>query len=390
MKLYKRTYFFLINEIRYLRRAPLRVFLAFIIPVAAWICLALTYQTSTVQNLPFIVVDHDNSSMSRMAARYLDATGYLKLYNTVSNENIAFDEFRKMNVYFIVTIPKGFQEKIKTGTGSEVPVIANGYTLMYAKVGYKGIAQALSTISAGVTIKRLEAKGYTPTGATAKAAPIGTEIHSVGNPYLDYSIYLIPGMVLSLLQMSASFSALWLFRTHRESSKGRVTPRPKYMIPFLVGRLTPITLLGILASAVVYLIILPLAHVPLNSSVFDMFLLTVLYMFVSMGLGALVSILYGNLISAAQALLIINAPAFVFSGYTFPHWAMPNWAQSISQLIPLTHFLDGFFPMFLFNTSTMNGVKPLLIMGGVLWGSTLILMLGFSRINQFRKLITKR
>ena len=390
MNFYRRTYYFIINEFKQLLKAPLPLLLAFVFPLFAWLCLALTFQNSVVEKLPFAVVDMDNSALSRTVISSLNATRYLSLDKIVSNYDIALDEFKKQEVYFIVSIPKDFEKDIKIGKSSEIPITVNGATMLYAKVGYKAMASTLITISTGIQIKRLEAKGLNAYDAKSKAMPITTEIHTLGNPYLNYSIYLIPGMILSILQMSASFSALWLFRQHREHFSARVVPRKNQLLPFIIGRLIPLILANILAVSVIYLIIFPIAGIPMGNSYLNMFFLSVLLALVSMGMGALLSLTFGNLVTASQLLLVINAPAFVFSGYTFPSWAMPAGFAYFSKSLPLTHFFDGFFPMLIYDASTYRGIIPLLIIGAILWGLTLIISLLFSRVQFFRNLIIKK
>jgi ABC-2 type transport system permease protein len=390
MRLTKRTYYFIINEIRQLWKAPLPILLATVFPILAWIVLALTFQNSIVEKLPFTVVDMDNSALSRTAIKSLDATRYLALKKIVSNYDLAMEQFKNQEVYFIVSIPKDFEKNIKSGQSSEIPITVNGATMLYAKVGYKAFASTLSAVSAGIQIKRLEGKGLNSQDALAKSVPISTEINILGNPYMNYAIYLIPGMILSILQMSASFSTLWLFRQHRERQSARVVPRKGQLLPFAIGRLFPLILANIIAVISIYLIVFPIAGIPIGHSYINMCFLSILLAIVSMGMGALVSLTFGNLVTASQILLVINAPAFVFSGYTYPTWAMPVLLGAFSKLLPLTHFFDGFFPMLIYDASTNRGIIEMLIIGGVLWGLTFIISLLFSRVNFFRKLLTNK
>lgn len=404
MKFLKQTYFFAINSVRRMWKAPLPFIIAFVLPVLAWTSLALTYQHSTIEDIPIAVVDLDNSPMSRMATRYLDGTGTLKLIDTYSNPAQAEEKFQRQETYYIVTFPKDFQKNIKLGGSTQVTIQFNGGKLIYAKIGYKAIAQCLSTISAGINIKRLEAKGLAPDDAKAKAVPVTTQLNVIGNPYFDYGIYLIPGMLFALLQMSASTCSLWVFRARREGNDsvplaptalndlrsrttngvGRIIPNFETLLPYMLGQLFPLMLANALALAVMFLVIFPLVNFPITGTYFELFIFSCFFALVAMGIGAFLSINMRNLVTASQMLLIINAPAFVFGGYTFPTWAMPDWVQFLSQLMPLTHFLDGFFPLFIYGTPTGRGIIPLLITGGVFWGGTILSVLFYDSINRFK------
>jgi ABC-2 type transport system permease protein len=132
---------------------------------------------------------------------------------------------------------------------------------------------------------------------------------------------------------------------------------------------------------------LPATGVVITHSLLPMFGLAVLYMIVSMSMGVFMSIALANLVTSSQMLLLVNAPSFVFSGYTYPRWAMPHIVAYIAKAIPVTNFLDGFFPMYLYDTPTMRGVVPLLISCGVLWFLTAIALSNIGK--KFRTLFNK-
>jgi ABC-2 type transport system permease protein len=40
--------------------------------------------------------------------------------------------------------------------------------------------------------------------------------------------------------------------------------------------------------------------------------------------------------------MVISTPAFILSGFTWPSLAMPPAITAIAEIIPVTHFLNGF------------------------------------------------
>ncbi len=242
------------------------------------------------------------------------------------------------------------------------------------------------TVSSGIQIKRLEAKGYLPEAAYDRAVPSSAATYVLSNPHLSYGIYLIPGMIVSILQMSASFSTLWIYRQRRESEAGRIIPRKGHRLAYFIGKITPLLVANTLAAILIYTVIFPLTGIPVNDQIMFLMLLTLLFTYVSMGMGAFVSIFFKNLVTASQLLLLINAPAFVFSGYTFPRWGMPDWVVVLSNLIPVSHFLDAYFPIYIFNKPTTIGLGPLILIGIVLWSGVFLLQ---TRVGVFVRKIVK-
>jgi ABC-2 type transport system permease protein len=281
---------------------------------------------------------------------------------------------RRGDAALIVCVPAGAEEAVKRGKSTTVQTLANGAQLLLSKVAYRAVATTVFTVSAGVQVKRFEASGLLPRDAMARALPVHTEIRAPGNFWYDYALYLAPGMMFSILQMSACFSTLWLFRQHREHAATIVAPRRGERTAFLVGRLLPLFAANAAAVVALFLVAFPLAGLP-PSPVWPQLLWRALaFTIVCMGMGALLSALFTNQVTAAQIGLLINAPAFVFSGYTFPRWAMPDAVRMVAEGIPLTHLLDGFVPMLVFGTASSAGLWPLALFALFFWGGALALV----------------
>ncbi len=386
----KRTYYFLYYEYKHLKKYPLPILLALVAPIIVWSMLAYTFTNGEIVNLPVTIVDNDNSFLSRTIERNIDASQALDVISLTTNVEEARNSLLNSKCNFIIIIPKGSEENVKKGLSAEITIISNGANLMYSKVGYKSIAQTLLTISTGILIKKFEMRGLNSEQALFTASPVTTEVIALGNPYFNYGIYMIPGILISILQMSASFSSLWLFRKDREADSGRVIPRGSNKLPFFIGKFTPIFVANTIATITLFAVIFPLSGVPTNDSYIYLFFSAMLLMIVSMGMGALLSIALKNLVTASQVLLVINAPAFVFSGYTFPRWAMPDLMQLFAQISPVTHYLDGFFSIYLFNKPTMLGIYPMITIGFILWALTFAFMSKFGKKIYNKKILSKK
>jgi ABC-2 type transport system permease protein len=53
---------------------------------------------------------------------------------------------------------------------------------------------------------------------------------------------------------------------------------------------------------------------------------------------------------ATEIVLFYNTPAFIFSGLTFPIWAMPKAIAFAAQFILFTPFLSGFLKIYQIGT----------------------------------------
>lgn len=361
------------RESALLRRAPLPLLSAVLFPVVAWTIIALTLQQPVIEHVPVTVLDQDGSALSRTIIRQLDATQALRVVAVTADEPTARQSMQKGESVIVVSIPSGTEAAIKRGGSSVCRVLANGSQLLYAKIAYRAAVTGIYTVSAGIQVRRFEAKGMRPKEAIARAVPVKTEIHAPTNSWYDYGFYLVPGMMLAILQMSASFSALWLFREHRDRDAKLIIPPSGRRLEYLLARGLPLLAANLLAVLALFLVFFPMAGVTLDVYVARLFARTMLFVIACLGMGAFLSAAFDHLVTAAQIGLIINAPAFVFSGYTFPRWAMPDGIRVFAEVIPLTHLLDGFFPLMLFHETAMTGVLPLVVFSAVFWSAALFL-----------------
>ncbi len=367
MSFLKEAYLSFKEEVLSLKYNSLPLMAAIVLPIAAWTVLALTFSDGDISELPFTVVDNDKSALSREIISRLDATKYLEVKAVIANEEDARQMLANGEIYFIVYLPKDMEESVKRSKYSKVEVLSNGAYLVYSKAGYKAIAQALFDISKNIQVKRLTDKGLTNRLANERAMPIVTEIRTKGNPYFEYASYLIPGMVFVIFQMSASFSAMWMFRDKTLHESHVNVPSFGKKLPVFTGRLAFIVTINYMPLILVFTFIFPLAGVPAGEYYGNLLLLGILYMFVSIGLGMGISFLILDLATASQVLLVLNAMTFIFSGYTFPIYGMPDFLIPVTKIIPLTHFLDSYFEVFIFGRLTPVNLLPFIIYGAILW-----------------------
>jgi len=363
----------LLSELALLRHRPLPIVAALLLPLIAWACIAVSLRDAVIDDIPVYVVDKDNSRVSRLLLRSFDATQALRVVRVTTDEEEARRAMEHGRVSLIIHIPQDCQRAIARGGASQVAVVVDGGQLLHAKIAYRAVAMCAYTVSAGITVRRLEARGMGSEQALARALPIHTEIHAVGNSWYDYALYLAPGMMMAILQMSASFSALWFFREHRDRDARLLLPARGETAAFFLARITPLFLANAIAVVLLFVVMFPLAGVPNLRALPALYARSLLFVLVCMGMGALLSGVFRNLVSAAQIGIIVNAPAFVFSGYTFPRWAMPDGIRAFAEIIPLTHVLDGFFPLILYNRSTMDGIPALFLFLLLFWGGSVLL-----------------
>jgi ABC-2 type transport system permease protein len=201
--------------------------------------------------------------------------------------------------------------------------------------------------------------------------PIKVHTHSLFNPNYNYLYYLVPGLLTVLLQMVVFFISTRAFNS--EVNNGTfdelVAAANGKPLNMLTGKALAYLLTGLYVTGLIALIFM-IFGIPFQQKEGELLLLFGYFTLVNVFLGFMLSTTIRDEILSLDVAFLYNSPAFVFSGFTFPIFAMPFISSSIAQFIPYTHFLHAFFKLYQFGA-------PLSFAAPDFYRLTLFLAVGF-------------
>jgi len=107
----------------------------------------------------------------------------------------------------------------------------------------------------------------------------------------------------------------------------------------ILGKIIPHLLLGYTLFFLIIILSYYFYNVPFNGSLLLLTIVTLPYLFSSLSVGLAVSSVSRTLLRAANLANVYVLPAILLSGFLFPFYAMPDWAQWVGELLPPTHYL---------------------------------------------------
>jgi len=107
----------------------------------------------------------------------------------------------------------------------------------------------------------------------------------------------------------------------------------------MLGKIVPYILIGYVQVSVILLAARLLFDVPMIGSMALLSAVLVLFIAANLAVGFTFSTLARNQLQAMQLTFFFFLPSILLSGFMFPFRGMPDWAQAIGELLPLTHFL---------------------------------------------------
>jgi len=137
----------------------------------------------------------------------------------------------------------------------------------------------------------------------------------------------------------------------------KISKSPTYLI---LVKSVPYWIIGFIVWFPLLKILMPYFDVPMVEGKFAFMLITVLFVLSLTFLGIAVSVAIPSPIKATEILMIVATPSFIISGQTWPSSQMPVWVQDIAACIPLTHYLEAFRRLLLYNAS-LKEILPQII-----------------------------
>jgi ABC-2 type transport system permease protein len=290
---------------------------------------------SDPKHLPTAVLVQDQGEFSRSILGALKNSEYFDLRYTARSPAEMEKLIERGAVQFAITIPGDFTRRVvrrddpqilveadasdPAATGPAVAALAAlpQYALMHDLNG------ALATDAAPTTPKPFEVivqRRYNPESITA------------------YNI--VPGLVATILTMTlVMMTALAMTRETERGTMETLLSTPVRPIEVMIGKLTPYVMVGIIQATVIITMARVLFGVPMAGGWPALILGLFLFIVGSLSLGFLVSTLARNQLQAMQMAFFYFLPSILLSGFLFPFRGMPQWAQWLGTIIPVTHML---------------------------------------------------
>jgi ABC-2 type transport system permease protein len=107
----------------------------------------------------------------------------------------------------------------------------------------------------------------------------------------------------------------------------------------MVGKVLPYGVIGLIQTSLILLCGVWLFGVPIRGSLVDVYLAAILLILANLTLGLLISTRARSQFQAMQMTFFVFVPSILLSGFVFPFEGMPEPAQWIAEILPLTHFV---------------------------------------------------
>jgi ABC-2 type transport system permease protein len=325
------------KEARHMRRDPMAILFALVIPVAQMIIFGAAIDTN-IRHVRTAVYDASGSSMMTEVAGSSESRAFLdrlrnsdtfRIYKYVHSDAELNEEMVSGRASVGIKVPVDFDRDLLKGQTAQVMVLVDGSDSSVA-----GQAMNVSnSIALDESLRRMMKPG--------QITPVEVRPKMMFNPASRSPNFLLPGLMSVLLIMVTVL--LTAFSIVREKERGTieqllVTPiRP---LGLMLGKIMPY----FVAATVEFVVILTLMRyafqIPIHGNVLTLAGLTTGYLFVNLAIGMLISSKANSQAEALQLCMVVMLLSIFLSGFMFPRQTMPLWAYVASTIVPSTYMIE--------------------------------------------------
>jgi ABC-2 type transport system permease protein len=309
------------------------------------IAYSIAYKNNVLREIPVAVVDLDRTASSRHISRLIDATEKLKVAYKPASLSEAEELFWKEEVKGILVITSDFEREFLKGNSASLSVYCDAsYFLLYKETLTASVA-ASSSFSAGVEIRRLLTGGSTLEQAILQRDPLQAKYYSLYNPASAYGSYVMPGILIVILQQTLLIGIGMISGASREKNNKLLLPGIHFnggAFSTIVGKSLAYFCVAILTSTFTLVWIYDWFGFPSKTAYFNVLALFVPYAFATIFLGLALSFLFHKREQSIMFLVFLSPIVLFLSGISWPLEAMPVMVQRIASLFPSTYMVRAY------------------------------------------------
>lgn len=288
---------------------------------------------SDPKHLPTAVYTADNSVFSRTFIWGLRNSGYFNIVREAKTEAGIKRLLAEGEVQFAVSVPVDFSRQLLRGEQPDLLLEVDATDP--AAVGYA--IGTINSLTSAVLDRDLKGPLANLRGSSP---PFNLVVHRHYNPENITQYNIVPGLMGVMLTMTMIIiTALAITRERERGTMENLLSTPVRPAEVMIGKIIPYITVGYVQVFLILLASRFLFHVPIVGSVPLLLGLTFPFIAANLAVGITFSTIARNQLQAIQMAFFFFLPSLLLSGYMFPFRGMPGWAQTVGEILPLTHFL---------------------------------------------------
>lgn len=311
----------------------------FVLPLAYPIAYTLIYNPEVVKEIDTVVVDCSRTAESRDLVRTLGSTEAIHIKGYAADMAEAKRAWAEKECYAILEIPADYARKL--GRGGQATV--SWYNDMSLLLRYRQNLFALTNVQISeaqtITARRVATLGG-GLETMITGLPVNTQANAIGDPTQGFASFIMPGIVILILQQGMLMGIMMLAGTRRD--------RRDYVgagagaVATVLGRSACYLTFALPMAYYVMAVVPAMFSLPQHGEFLDWMPFVFMMLVATTFLGQTLQIFVRER-ETAMVLIVFTSVFFLFlSGLTWPRYAFSPFWMAVSDLVPATWGVEGY------------------------------------------------
>lgn len=326
-----------------LKDGGILIFVVFV-PLCYPLLYSYIYTNEVVRDIPTVIVDDNDSKLSRQYMRDLDATPEIKVVARGHSMAEAKQWIMRHEAYGIIHIPNTFDLDLRRGDQTHVGLYCDLSSLLY----YKGLLIATTNVTMATNrdIKLDYHLGHgTRRADEITAMPIEYDYVTLYNPQSGFAAFLIPPVLMLIIHQTLLLGMGMHMGRTRERWGGCLFPLRrefKYPVTMVLGRVAVYFLLYMVWAFYSFTLVTKWFGLPQLGDPHVFFQFIIAYLLSCTMFSLVMSILVYRREDCIMLFVFLSVPLLFMSGVSWPYSAIPEFWKAVGRIFPSTFGMNGY------------------------------------------------
>ena len=359
------------KEFRYIFRDTWTMIILLILPILMLILFGLGISTE-IRNTRVAVFDPSRDVATQQIVNSLSTSEYFIIDHYLSDISEVEQTLKNGDIGIIVVFEPRFNENLNRGNAT-VQLIADGSD--------PNTASTLVNYATAIINSSPIVIGNAPTQIGTPLPRIHCEIKLLYNPTMKGTYNIVPGVLgIVLMLICTLMTSVAIAREKETGSMEVLLVSPIKPITMIMSKTAPYLILSLFNLISLLLLSVFVLKVPIVGSLVLLIGLSLVFIFVCLSLGVLISIIAPSQIVALLVSAVIGVIlTLMLSGMIFPIENLPLVLQWLAQIIPAKWFIEAARNVMIKGAGIAAITKELTVLGGM---ALFLLALSVKKFNK--------
>ncbi len=310
-----------------------------LLPLFLFLFLTSMLDRGLPTRVPAAIVDRDGSSLSREITQNLGGMQMVHLTHTPNSYTEARHLMQSGDIYGFFLIPENFQADLLAGRKPVITFYTNMTYFVPASMLFKTFKATAIYTKAGVAMNLVESAGVDAQALSPVMQPVNIVSRPIGNPWLNYGIYIANSFVPCVLQLMILLMTCFSIGQEMKYGTSRRLMRMAdgSVLKAIFGKLLPQTLIWWVVVIFMTAWLFRYNHYPMHGSWGWFILGQLMYVLACQGFGLFIISVLPNLRLSLSVSALLGILSFSIAAFSFPVQSMYGAIGIFSYIVPVRY-----------------------------------------------------